>query len=75
MLAVDSRSLPAADKGGGQTTGGRDDRSPGGIISSVETSASHPSSLPATDKENQCETNGVSYVTDCIAPAREEPSA
>ena len=35
----------------------------------------HPSSLPATDMEDQCGTNGVSYVTDCMAPTPEQPSA
>ena len=39
-------SLPAGDKEVGQTTGGWDDSSPAGIISSMEAATSHPSSLP-----------------------------
>ena len=42
-----SAELPAGDKGGGQTTEGRDDWRPGGILSSVEAMALHPGSLPA----------------------------
>ena len=38
---------------------------------SMEATESNPSRLP----EDTIKTNGVSYVTDCIAPARVEPSA
>ena len=59
--------LPADIEEGGQTTGGRDDW---GITSMAAPESNH-SLLPA----DNIETNGVSYVTDCIAPARVEPSA
>ena len=49
---------------------GRYDWSQGGITSMV-IPASNPSRLP----EDNIKTNGVSYVTDCIAPARVELSA
>ena len=62
--------LPADKGGGGQTAGGRDDWSPGGITS-MEALESNLSPLP----EANIETNGVSYMTDCIAPACVEPSA
>ena len=58
MLAVDSRSLPAADKGGGQTTAGRDDRDQEGIISFKEASSSNHSSVPAADKGDRQTTAG-----------------
>ena len=55
-------SLPGADKEAGQTAGGQDDQSLGGIISSVEAPVWKHSSLSARDNEDKCEANGVSYI-------------